>query len=174
MRKNNKNELDNIEKNEMYIAQLKKEMKELIQEKKRLLQENEKMKEDYDNLAIIRDFSKMKTKNYQFEKIKSFEDQVQFLKIELNHKIKLIESNKNLEFEVAKLKNEIALLNEENQEKEIKNAKEKNKELNNCFRIIYTISNIYNNNITNYNCSNYHHLLQQQYFEVLYEVYQYF
>ena len=116
-------------KNDNLINQLKNEIKNLIKDKNSLQQENKKLKEEYDSMALLKDLSKVKAKSIQVEKIKSYEEQVAFLAKELDHKTKLLENNKNLEFEIAKLKNEISLINDENYEKSLKKEKEKNKEL---------------------------------------------
>ena len=123
-------------KYENMIKQLQNEIKLLISEKAELNQQNISLKNDYNRLSTLKDTNKHKIKSIQNITIKSLQDQIKFLNEELRHKNILLEHNKKLGIEFSRLKNELLLSKEENNEKELTKAQNEinqlNKEKNDC------------------------------------------
>ena len=97
------------------IDNLNKQLKEFLNEKK--------------NLNLESDNDKILAENTLNDVIKSYKQQINILNMEILEKQHLEEINKNLEYELSKLNNEINLFKEENYEGRIEELKENNNKL---------------------------------------------
>ena len=97
------------------IDNLNKQLKEFLNEKK--------------NLNLESDKDKTLAENTLNDVIKSYKQQINILNMEILEKQHLEEINKNLEYELSKLNNEINLFKEENYEGRIEELKENNNNL---------------------------------------------
>ena len=102
-------------KKEKEISDLNKQLRDFVNENKKLSLES------YNNKTI--------SQNTLNDTIKAYKQQIALLNMEISDKKHLEEVNRNLEYELSKLKNEIILSHEENYEGQIQELREDNKVL---------------------------------------------
>ena len=102
-------------KKEKEISDLNRQLRDFVNENKKLSLES------YNNKTI--------SQNTLNDTIKAYKQQIALLNMEISDKKHLEEVNRNLEYELSKLKNEIILSHEENYEGQIQELREDNKVL---------------------------------------------
>ena len=137
IKKNNVNitNLETFEK-DCIIKNLKEDLNkyksEILNKQKEIDNLNKQLKEfsnEKKNLNLESDNDKILAENTLNDVIKSYKQQINILNMEILEKQHLEEINKNLEYELSKLNNEINLFKEENYEGRIEELKENNNKL---------------------------------------------
>ena len=113
---------ENLKKHQEELMKKEKEINDLNKQLRDFVNENKKLSlESYNNKTM--------SQNTLNDTIKAYKQQIALLNMEISDKKHLEEVNRNLEYELSKLKNEIILSHEENYEGQIQELREDNKVL---------------------------------------------
>ncbi len=117
-----KNLKENLKKYQDELIKKEKEINDLNEQLRDFINENKKLSlESHNNKAI--------SQNTLNDTIRAYKQQIALLNMEISDKKHLEEVNRDLEYELSKLKNEIILSHEENYESQIQELREDNKVL---------------------------------------------